>query len=189
MRLALAAQVELTGCLRFDMTRMLYRAARTSQKIGASKPLEFRTFSKAARSKTMRGDTKVLFNTTFTGHKCYNCYKKPNRSKQSTGPGGKCKGSLGSRAEVSSSSFSCPRERLWDWNIMHYIYIYTYIYIPILTGQARAEASGVWWRWFGKWTCPKVILETKPTTTTTTTTTASNNLNNNNNAPHSSTLY
>lgn len=126
MRLALAAQVELTGCLRFDMTRMLYRAARTSQKIGASKPLEFRTFSKAARSKTMRGDTKVLFNTTFTGHKCYNCYKKPNRSKQSTGPGGKCKGSLGSRAEVSSSSFSCPRERLWDWNIMHYIYIYTY---------------------------------------------------------------
>ena len=165
MRLALAAQVELTGCQRFDMTRMLYRAARTSQKIGASKPLEFRTFSKAARLKTMRGDTKVLFNTTFTGHKCYNCYKKPNRSKQSTGHG-KCKGSLGSRAEVSSSSFSCPRERLWDWNITHtyilyiyyiyiiyilyiyyiyYIYI-IYIHIPILTGQARAEASGVWWR-------------------------------------------
>lgn len=66
MRLALAAQVELTGCQRLDMTRMLYRAARTSQKIGASKPLEFRTFLKAARLKTMRGDTKVLFNTTFT---------------------------------------------------------------------------------------------------------------------------
>ena len=112
------------------MTGMLYRTARTSQKIAASTPLESRTFWKAARHsqtalKTMRGDMESALQHNFQGP--VQVLQVLTKFKLSTGFGGKCsKGSLGSRAEVSSSSFSCPSEKLWDVEIscilMYYIY-------------------------------------------------------------------
>ncbi len=117
-----------------DVTSLIWLECST-----ASTPLEFRTFWKAARHsqtalKTMRGDMESALQHNFQGP--VQVLQVLQKFKQSTGFGGKCsKGSLGSRAEVSSSSFSCPSEKLWDVEISCILMYYIYCICPDKPGR------------------------------------------------------